>query len=356
MRINVARSVPIVRSARVAQLEGLFDVAPSDQSVESWAVELDLDARPWNVGAIVGPSGSGKSTIARELFGGALCEGFEWPPDAAIVDAFPAAMGIKDITGILSSVGFSSPPFWLRPYRVLSTGQQMRVTLARLIAEQPELAVMDEFTSVVDRTVAQIGSSAIAKTVRRRGQKFVAITCHQDVIDWLQPDWTFEPHSGVFAWRELQQRPAMEFEVFRVHHKTWELFKAHHYMSAALLKSAACYCAFYRGEPIAFAGIIHQPNAHVFGLWRISRIVVLPDWQGVGVARAMMDALGEMYRAERKRLTIVTALQSMNLSLARAPHWVCRRKPELAKRRGSTSSTTHQPATGRLTASWEFVP
>ena len=42
-------------------------------------------------------------------------------------------------------------------------------------------AVFDEYTSVVDRTVAQIGTAALAKTVRARGQQFVAVTCHEDV-------------------------------------------------------------------------------------------------------------------------------------------------------------------------------
>ena len=44
----------------------------------------------------------------------------------------------------------------------------------------------DEFTSVIDRTVAQIGSSAIAKTVRKRKQKFVAVSCHYDIEEWLR--------------------------------------------------------------------------------------------------------------------------------------------------------------------------
>src|SRR4029077_5021989 len=66
------------------------------------------------------------------------------------------------------------------------------------------LIVMDEFTSVVDRTVAQIGSAALAKTVRQRGQKFIAVTCHEDVEDWLQPDWVYRPAPNFFAWGGFQ--------------------------------------------------------------------------------------------------------------------------------------------------------
>src|SRR5204863_2808518 len=100
----------------------------------------------------------------------------------SVLDGFPVDVPIKELIELLSSVGFSSPPAWLRPYHVLSTGQQFRVTLAWLLAAAPSdrLVVCDEYTSVVDRTVAQIGSAAVAKTVRRRGQRFVAVTCHED--------------------------------------------------------------------------------------------------------------------------------------------------------------------------------
>jgi ABC-type Mn2+/Zn2+ transport system ATPase subunit len=152
MKLAIERSTAVHRSGRVAQIEGMFDLSATKRSVERWDVNLPIEDRPWNIGLIVGPSGSGKSTIAREVFGESLRETFTWSDDRSLVDDFPAEMGIKDVADLLSSVGFAAPPQWLRPFRVLSTGQQMRVSVARLLAEQPDLAVMDEFTSVVTRT------------------------------------------------------------------------------------------------------------------------------------------------------------------------------------------------------------
>ena len=191
---HVIVNTPIARTPRVAQVEGLFDIPPTKNVKLDWDVRLPLEEKPWNIGLIVGPSGSGKSTVAGALFGETLAAQKslpDWPADQSILDGFPAKMPIKEVVGLLSSVGFSSPPAWLRPFRVLSTGEQFRVTLARLLAYAADLVVMDEFTSVVDRTVAQIGSAALAKTVRQRGQKFIAVTCHEDVEDWLQPDWVY---------------------------------------------------------------------------------------------------------------------------------------------------------------------
>jgi ABC-type ATPase with predicted acetyltransferase domain len=65
------------------------------------------------------------------------------------------------------------------------------VDIARaLCLEQPQV-VFDEFTSVVDREIAKVSAFAICKAVRRSKKQFIAVTCHYDVVDWLDPDWVF---------------------------------------------------------------------------------------------------------------------------------------------------------------------
>ena len=135
--LTITRSSPVKRTPRVVQLEGLFDVPPSGRSELAWSVDLPLDEKPWQIGLIVGPSGSGKTTVARELFGKSLVCGYTWPSDRSIVDGFPRGMPIKEITLLLSSVGFSSPPSWLRPFHVLSNGEQFRATIARAWPNPP---------------------------------------------------------------------------------------------------------------------------------------------------------------------------------------------------------------------------
>lgn len=74
----------------------------------------------------------------------------------------------------------------------------MRVDIARTLLSEKQLAVFDEFTSVVDREVAQVASYAISKAVRRTKKQFIAVTCHYDVIDWLEPDWVFYTDTMTF--------------------------------------------------------------------------------------------------------------------------------------------------------------
>jgi ABC-type ATPase involved in cell division len=337
------------------QLEGLFEIAPSKKSELAWDVSLPIEERDWNVGLVVGPSGCGKSTLARDVFGQHMVRGYDWPADRSVVDAFPSAMGIKEITALLSSVGFSSPPAWLRPFGVLSNGEQFRVTMARAMAEGGEMIVVDEFTSVVDRQVAQIGSAAIAKAVRVRGQRFVAVTCHFDVIDWLQPDWVFDPSSGQFDWRELRRRPEIKLEVVRVHRSAWNLFKHHHYLDRNIHPAANCFAGLVEGRPAAFSAVLSFPHPKRPG-WREHRTVCLPDFQGVGIGNRLSEFVAAMYRATGKPYFSTTANPAMVRYRARSPLWRMTRPPGRNSRSSSrTCSASLSAATRRYTSSFEFV-
>ena len=140
-RFELLRESTIERSARVIQLEGLFELPPSPTSTVKWNINLPIEEFDWNIGIIVGPSGSGKSTLASEAFPDALMANWQWDGSKSLLDSFPKTMGIKEITALLSQVGFSSPPSWLRPFHVLSNGEQFRVSIARGLAESKNMLV-----------------------------------------------------------------------------------------------------------------------------------------------------------------------------------------------------------------------
>lgn len=323
--VDIVKHADIERTPRVLQLEGLFDIPPSQRSEQAWKVEVPIEADDWNVGVIVGPSGSGKTTVAKELCPG-MEEVYSWPADRSIVDGFPAAMGIKEVTGILASVGFSSPPSWLRPFRFLSNGEQFRVTVARALAESKSLTVIDEFTSVVDRTVAQVGSAAVGKAVRRTGKKFIAVTCHYDVIEWLCPDWVLEMPYGTFTRRSLQRRPSIDLDIYRVKISAWELFKRHHYLSSTIGTQAMCFVADWKGKSVAFSSAIHHVG-QFFG-FREHRTVCLPDYQGVGIGNALSEYVASLF-ASRGRYYGTTSSASMIHHRNRSPLWAMTRTPKL---------------------------
>lgn len=352
--MHITVESPIVETPRVRQVRGMFDLPARITSRLDWRVELPLAERPWHVGLIVGPSGCGKSTIVRHLWPDrdAAC-GFAWPADRSILDAFPENLSVKDVVSLLSSVGLSSPPCWLRPFGVLSTGQKFRVTLARVLAEQPAFAVVDEFTSVVDRTVAQIGSAALARTVRARKQRFVAVTCHEDVEEWLQPDWVYRPAENVFQWRLLRRRPHITLDIFRCRAAAWSLFQPHHYLSGQLSPAAVCFLATWRDRPVAFSAWINALTKG--GGKREHRTVTLPDFQGVGIGMALSGFCASLWKALGHRASSTTTHPAFIAARLRSPRWRMTRQPGLAGAGGERRRPGIRHAATRLTAGFEYI-
>jgi hypothetical protein len=41
---------------------------------------------------------------------------------------------------------------------------------------------------------------------RNKGKKIVLLSCHYDIVEWLQPDWVFDTGTGEFK-KKLQSDP-----------------------------------------------------------------------------------------------------------------------------------------------------
>jgi ABC-type dipeptide/oligopeptide/nickel transport system ATPase subunit len=192
---DIIKKAAPTKTFRVASVMGKFDLQ-SNHIEERFTGTIE-PPDGWQIGLIVGKSGTGKTTIAKQLYPDAYFTHFTYESES-VLDDMPKDKTVDEIVKTFNSVGFNSPPSWLKPYHVLSNGEKMRVDLARAILSDNELVVFDEFTSVVDRQVAKIGSFALQKAIRKTNKKFIAVTCHFDVEEWLLPDWVFETDTMTF--------------------------------------------------------------------------------------------------------------------------------------------------------------
>jgi ABC-type oligopeptide transport system ATPase subunit len=186
---NTCESFNTYRSARV---KSLFNAERGDTFELS--ANLPIEDMSWQIGLIVGASGTGKTSIGKKLFGGGkiidLYDGWGKLP---IIEEISPDGDFNAVTGALANVGLGDVPSWLRPFHALSNGQQFRAGLARLISDAPDEVIVDEFTSVIDRQIAKIGAMAFAKGWRRnKGKKIILLSCHYDIVEWLQPDWVYD--------------------------------------------------------------------------------------------------------------------------------------------------------------------
>lgn len=192
MRIEVKHSCKNFTGFRAEKTKSLFN-AESGHEWEHMA-ELPIEEEGWQIGLIVGASGSGKTSIGSRIWeNGIINLSKGWNDHLPIVEDIAPEKTMNEVTGALSAVGLGDVPAWLRPFKVLSNGEQFRAGLARLICEDRDKVVVDEFTSVVDRQIAKIGALAFAKAWRKKGtRQIVLLSCHYDIIEWLQPDWVYD--------------------------------------------------------------------------------------------------------------------------------------------------------------------
>lgn len=291
MRVSVRNKCSDFQSYRAARVKSLFNV----ESGADFALDADLpvDLDDWKIGVVVGPSGSGKTSIGRAVWQDVgIYDGDEgWPDDAPIVDAIAPGGGFDDVTGALSAVGLGSVPSWLRPYRVLSNGERFRAGLARLIAEGRGKVIVDEFSSVVDRQIARIGAAAFSKAWKRGGGQAILLSCHYDILDWVEPDWVFDTRTGVLDRGLERRRPKFELEILKTDGSYWPLFEPHHYLKLPRMVACQYYVGFVDGEAVCHLGV--SPRLEIGGM-RACRMVVMPEWQGAGVGTRFLDAVCAM--------------------------------------------------------------
>jgi hypothetical protein len=354
MTETITLTVPVEPTARTTLLEGMFDIehkATRSTVIARLPIEQVL-ANKWNIGLIVGPSGSGKTQAARAAYNSDLWANHKWTENRAVVDEMPADCPLKEIVEVLSSVGFSSPPAWLRPFHTLSNGEQFRVGIARGLLENKEVLVVDEFTSVVDRNVAQIASHATQKVIRKRKQQMVAISCHYDIVEWLQPDWLFDTGTGCISWRLVQPRPQVTATITRGQQQDWAAFSRHHYLSASLAKSARIITASVNGQPAAFCAVMSLHSGTLRDAYRVHRIVTTPDFQGIGIGNALLNGVAGALVACDKKAYITTSHPGLVSTLNKSQLWALTRRPS---RTSAHSDLSMKAAASRNTAGFRYV-
>lgn len=353
---DIIKEVCPEKTFRVASVMGKFDLQTT-QIKEHFAGNIDVDS-DWQIGLIVGKSGTGKTTIARQLFPDAYVTNFDYRCQT-ILDDMPKNCTVDEITRTFNAVGFSSPTSWLKPYNVLSNGEKMRVDLARAILSESSMFVFDEFTSVVDRQVAQVGSFAMQKAIRKTQKKFIAVTCHFDVIDWLLPDWIFDTDSMTFSDLRGQKknRPELKLEIFETTEKQyyWKMFGKYHYLNHSHNNAARVFIATINGEVCGFNSVLHLPHPKVRNIKTGHRLVILPDYQGLSLSHVFMRECANILHNDGFRFCFTTSNPAMIFYLKKATEWRCtmygrKQLHQGLKEMAKTSSDN------RITTSWEFIP
>lgn len=264
---------------------------------------------------VVGSSGSGKSTVLNREFMGL-------PPkmdkSKSIIECFDDPEVAENL---LIAFGLRSVPAWFRTISQVSNGERHRAECAFYVSKG--FIFIDEFTSVIDRHTAKSLAFALRKHVDdNKVEKLVLASCHRDIIEWLQPDHILDMDSLELTHRgSLRQRPEINIRIEASSDQDWVYFKKHHYLDSKVSKSCHFHTAYIGNTPVAFAAIMHRCNRDIKSYWGESRVVVVPEFQGLGIGFAMSEAIAEEYIKRGLRYFSKTAHPAFGVKRNNSTKW-----------------------------------
>lgn len=172
---------------------------------------LTLDVRPGEFFALVGPNGCGKSTILKAMAGiveplkGSITSGaggrpvrFGYVPQRETIEmVFPLTVFQVALMGTYGRVGPGRPithadrervqaclddvglgDLQRKPFPALSGGQRQRVLIARALAAEPDVLLLDEPLNGIDLQAAQVIMDLIERLHRERRLTMVMVSHH----------------------------------------------------------------------------------------------------------------------------------------------------------------------------------
>lgn len=133
----------------------------------------------------------------------------------------------------------------------------------------------------------------------------------------------------------------------------WNIFRKYHYLNHELCKQSVCYIAYINNKPVVFMAIIHFPHPIIKNLKKIHRLVVLPDYQGIGLSKIIMNYVGEALKKKNLKLGITTSQPSLNYSLKFDKKWKLIRIGRILRNK-NLKALNKSVSSNRITTSWIY--
>lgn len=326
---SVTLASPVSTSFRCTRAANSLDIDAHKKAIHHLEVDADLETG-YNVGLIVGASGAGKTTLAKQVWGDDV---FRESLDLTrpVIDQFPESMTYDECVACLVGVGLTSVPCWIRPAATLSNGQRVRAECALRMATSADgdLVVIDEWTSVVDRTVAKVMSYCIQKHARKTGKRIVLLSCHYDVFEWLNPDWVIDCNRAEYTDRRLlcrsfERTERLEFQIREIDRQSWRYFSKYHYLTDRLPGGQLFLFGLFNGdEQIGFQCFANYVphRAGTRKKFHSNRTVIHPDYAGMGMGIMLINETSRIVQARGYDVWARFSSTPIYVAMARQKEW-----------------------------------
>lgn len=318
----------VSKTFRCQKAADSLDIDTEKKSIHELSVDCDLES-DFKIGLIVGSSGSGKTTLAKHIFG-QNCFESKIDPTLPIIDQFPKDLSYDECANLLTGIGLTSVPCWIRPVFTLSNGQRSRAEAALAMSLPGEQVLLDEWTSVVDRTVAKVMSHCINKFARKHNKRIILCGCHYDIIEWLDPDWIIDCNKQTFIDRrslskEIRTRSErLEFSIKTIDRKSWKYFSKYHYLSSNLPGGQIYLFGLFENEnQIGFQCFANYvpTRKNKTPIFHSNRTVIHPDYAGMGLGIKLINETSAIMSQKKVRVMAKFSSTPIYKSMAKNKDW-----------------------------------
>lgn len=306
--MRVSKSYYVVPNNKASLIAESFGITGS---YENKICDFELPS-DFSILYITGESGSGKSTILKEIVGEYQNEFLPLNKPLFLWLGDKEEEQIKCIK-YLSLVGISDAILFLNYFDNLSDSQKSRVRIMMEILSDKKVIVIDEFLSTLDRETAKSVAFCVQKVVRKLNKKAIFCTAHEDLEQFLFPEYTIKGTSFPSDFKiiknnlEIKNIILNEVEFWygsKDDYKKLRLGELH-YKGKYTGGTKEFLFGSYKGRIISC--LVSTYNMHTKGR-RISRVVVHPSYRSIGIGTKMI----KKYLNDFKNVDVVASMALYN--------------------------------------------
>lgn len=184
----------VERTPRVLEIAEGFGLGLSNKEFVIYD-HLEVEVNQGDVVYITGQSGSGKSLLLKDLVAQMRAGGLKVAdlneielPDRPVIELVGSST--TQAADLLAKAGISDAWIYIRKPSELSDGQRYRLKLAKVMEDDADVWVADEFGAILDRVTARVVAFNMQKVARTLGKTLMVATTHTDLREELAPSLT----------------------------------------------------------------------------------------------------------------------------------------------------------------------
>ena len=131
----------------------------------------------------------------------------------------------------------------------------------------------------------------------------------------------------------------------------WTIFRKYHYLNTSLNNSSKCFLLIVNEKIAGFMAIIHFPHP-IKSYKKVHRLVILPDYQGIGLGTLFLNEIGKILNTD---FAITTSQPVLINSLKNNKNWVCTRNTRNTRNTGKLGKTLNKTLSNkRITTTFVY--